>query len=106
VTEAWPPNVERARARLAPGGIEIHRTEENGLLPAPDETFELVTSRHPVRPNWPEIRRALAPGGPYFGQHVGPESTFELIEYFLGPYPPSVEVETHTGKPAMPSRLG
>jgi SAM-dependent methyltransferase len=67
--------------------VEIVRTEDNGFLPFPDETFELVTSRHPVRPNWPEIRRVLAPGGSYFAQHVGPESAFELSEFFLGPLP-------------------
>ncbi|MEO6997235.1 MAG: SAM-dependent methyltransferase, partial [Terracoccus sp.] len=41
--------------------------------------------RHPVRPDWPEIRRVLIPGGHYLAQHVGPASAFELIEFFLGP---------------------
>ena len=58
---------------------------DDGPLPFPDSTFELVTARHPVRPEWAEIQRVLKPGGHYFAQHVGPASAFELIEYFLGP---------------------
>jgi SAM-dependent methyltransferase len=87
VTEAWPPNVKRARELLGPRGVEVYEVSENGMLPFPDETFELVTSRHPVNPKWPEIYRVLSPGGRYFAQHVGPASAFELIEFFLGPLP-------------------
>ncbi|MCP3425992.1 class I SAM-dependent methyltransferase [Rothia sp. AR01] len=85
-TEAWPPNVERARERLGPRGVRVVETGE-GPLPFPGGSYELVTSRHPVRPDWPEIHRVLAPGGSYLAQHVGPASAFELIEHFLGPLP-------------------
>jgi hypothetical protein len=54
-------------------------------LPFPDGSFALVSSRHPVRPDWPEIARVLADDGAYLAQHVGPASAFELIEWFLGP---------------------
>jgi SAM-dependent methyltransferase len=87
VTESWPPNALRAREVLGPRGVEVHETEQGAPLPFPDESFELVTARHPVRPDWSEIRRVLAPGGHYFAQHVGPASAFELIEHFLGPLP-------------------
>lgn len=87
VTEAWPPNVRRARELLGPRGVEVHEPTANGLLPFPDASFELVTSRHPVRPAWSEIHRVLLPGGSYLAQHVGPGSAFELIEFFLGPQP-------------------
>lgn len=87
VTEAWPPNAERARALLGPRGVEVHEARPDGALPFPDESFELVTARHPVQPDWPEIRRVLVPGGHYFAQHVGPASAFELIEFLLGPLP-------------------
>ena len=87
VTEAWPPNAERARRLLGPRGVEVYQVTEDGSLPFLDETFELVTSRHPVKPKWREIYRVLLPGGRYFGQHVGPASAFELIEFFLGPLP-------------------
>ncbi|HEY8300422.1 MAG TPA: class I SAM-dependent methyltransferase [Jatrophihabitans sp.] len=87
VTEAWPPNVARARALLEPRGVEVVATEPDAALPFPDTTFELVISRHPVSPDWPEIARVLVPGGTYFAQHVGPGSVRELYEYFLGPQP-------------------
>ena len=87
VTEAWPPNEQRAREVLDPRGVHVIATVEHEPLPLPDESFDLVTARHPVRPDWAEIHRVLAPGGFYFAQHVGPASAFELIEHFLGPIP-------------------
>lgn len=88
VTEAHPPNVERARTLLADRGVEVVEVgADDDRLPFDDASFDLVTSRHPVRPNWGEISRVLAPCGRYFAQHVGPASAFELIEYFLGPLP-------------------
>ncbi|MGN8026835.1 class I SAM-dependent methyltransferase [Microbacterium sp. 22242] len=86
VTEGWPPNAARARTLLGPRGVEVLETA-GGPLPFPDDTFDLVSSRHPVRPDWAEIHRVLAPGGRYFAQHVGAASAFELIEHFLGPLP-------------------
>jgi SAM-dependent methyltransferase len=87
VTEAWPPNARRARELLEPRGVQVIDTVEDAPLPLPDESFDLVTARHPVRPNWGEIHRVLVPGGCYFAQHVGPASAFDLIERFLGPLP-------------------
>jgi len=87
VTESWPPNADRARALLGPRGVEVHQTAPGDALPFPDASFDLVTSRHPVRPDWPQISRVLLPGGIYLAQHVGPASAFELIEWFLGPLP-------------------
>ncbi|MCD4852379.1 class I SAM-dependent methyltransferase [Arthrobacter sp. AK01] len=86
-TEGWPPNAQRARDRLGPRGVDIVETTDGSGLPFPDESFELVSARHPVSPDWEEIRRVLIPGGHYFAQHVGPASAFELIEHFLGPLP-------------------
>jgi SAM-dependent methyltransferase len=85
VTEAWPPNAARARELLAPRGVEVYETAGGGALPFPDASFDLVTSRHPIRPAWAQVHRVLEPGGVYFAQHVGPGSAFELIEFFLGP---------------------
>ncbi|WP_204311620.1 class I SAM-dependent methyltransferase [Enterobacter bugandensis] len=86
-TEAWPPNLKKARELLLPRGVNIIDTSITKTLPFNDQSFELVTSRHPVAPDWPEIYRVLKPGGSYLAQHVGPASAFELIEYFLGPLP-------------------
>ena len=87
VTEGWAPNAERARALLADRGVEVVPVVPGDTLPFPDATFDLVTSRHPVRPDWDEIARVLVDGGTYLAQHVGPASAFELIEQFLGPLP-------------------
>ncbi len=84
-TEAWPPNLRRAYRLLGPRRVHVVATVEGGRLPFRDGSFELVTARHPVRPDWEEIRRVLKPGGAYFAQHVGPASAFELIECFVGP---------------------
>lgn len=95
VTEAWPPNAARARERLGPRGVEVVETSIDGPIPLEDNSFQLVSSRHPVRPDWPEIHRVLEPDGHYFAQHVGPASGFELIEHFLGPLPEDVRQGRH-----------
>lgn len=85
VTEGWPPNLARARERLEPRGVEVHERGPGVPLPFADESFDLVTARHPVAVDWSEVRRVLRPGGGYLAQHVGPGSAWELIEFFLGP---------------------
>ena len=87
VTEGWPPNIVRAHTLLAPRGVQVVAVDTRGPLPFGDASFELVTSRHPVRPAWHEIARVLVDDGTYLAQHVGAGSAFELIEYFLGPLP-------------------
>ncbi|MEW2153920.1 class I SAM-dependent methyltransferase [Streptomyces sp. NPDC007189] len=89
-TEGWPPNVAKATALLRPRGVVVVAAPDDAPLPFADETFDLVLSRHPVRPYWDEIARVLRPGGTYFAQHVGPASVFELVEFFLGPLPEEV----------------
>jgi SAM-dependent methyltransferase len=89
-TEGWPPNVAKATALLRPRGVVVVAAADDAPLPFADGTFDLVLSRHPVRPYWDEIARVLRPGGRYFAQHVGPASVFELVEYFLGPLPKEV----------------
>lgn len=64
--ESWEPNLRRA--------------------------MELL---HPVAPQWKEIHRLLEPGGTYFAQHVGPQSVFELSEFFRGPLPAAAHRSRH-----------
>ncbi|MFF3918269.1 class I SAM-dependent methyltransferase [Streptomyces sp. NPDC001852] len=97
-TEGWPPNVAKATALLRPRGVVVVAAPDDAPLPFADETFDLVLSRHPVRPYWDEIARVLRPGGTYFAQHVGPASVFELVEYFLGPVPEEVRSGRDPGR--------
>ncbi|GAA1659339.1 class I SAM-dependent methyltransferase [Nonomuraea maheshkhaliensis] len=84
-TEGWPPNLRLAASRLRPRGAWVVASDEDARLPFAAGTFDLVTSRHPVKTWWQEIARVLEPGGTYLSQQVGPRSVAELYEYFLGP---------------------
>ncbi|KUN08525.1 methyltransferase type 11 [Streptomyces yokosukanensis] len=97
-TEGWPPNVAKATALLGPRGVMVVAAPDDAPLPFADEAFDLVLSRHPVRPYWGEIARVLRPGGTYFAQHVGPASVFELVEYFLGPQSEQVRTARDPGR--------
>jgi SAM-dependent methyltransferase len=94
-TEGWPPNVAKATTLLRPRGTVVVAAPEEAPLPFADGAFDLVSSRHPVSPNWAEITRVLEPGGTYFAQHVGCRSVFELVEYFLGPLPAEQRSDRH-----------
>jgi SAM-dependent methyltransferase len=94
-TEGWPPNIARATALLHPRGAVVVAVPQDAPLPFADGAFDLVTSRHPVRPHWSEIARVLGPGGTYFAQHVGPGSVFELVEQFTGPLPEAARRGRH-----------
>ncbi|MEB3030769.1 methyltransferase domain-containing protein [[Mycobacterium] nativiensis] len=86
-TESWPPNAIRASRLLHPRGVVLVATEDRPPLPFTDESFDLVTSRHPIAMWWTEIARVLRPGGTYLGQHIGPATMIELTEFLLGPMP-------------------
>lgn len=88
-TEAYAPNVAHAARRLrARGAHLVWPDAPSRALPLRGDTFELVTSRHPVTTWWAEIARVLAPGGAYLSQQVGPYSLRALSEYLMGPLPP------------------
>src|SRR3954465_4350302 len=58
-TESWAPNLALARRRLQEWGGEVAESADDGPLPFPDATFDLVSSRHPTRRRWDEIARVL-----------------------------------------------
>lgn len=105
-TESWPPNVLRATRLLHPRGVVVVADPDEPPLPFADETFDLVTSRHPATIWWDEIARVLQPGGTYFAQHVGPGSVFELIEFFLGPQPAARRGRHHDDEAAAARAAG
>ena len=87
-TECWPPNVPVARRNLARiGASVVPMAAELDDLPFASESFDLVTSRHPVRVRWDEVARVLKPGGTYLSQDVGHGSVGELTEFLMGPLP-------------------
>lgn len=86
-TESWPPNIAKATGLLHPRGVVVVASPDEPPLPFADEAFDLVTSRHPATVWWAQIARVLRRGGTYFAQHVGPATSRELVEYFLGPQP-------------------
>jgi SAM-dependent methyltransferase len=86
-TESWAPNLPVARRTLAPFNGQVAEVPEDGDLPFPDATFDLVSSRHPTRQRWDEIARVLQPGGTYVSQGVGSGSNRKLYEFLMGPQP-------------------
>jgi SAM-dependent methyltransferase len=94
-TESWPPNVAKATRLLHPRGVIVVADPDEPPLPFADEAFDLLTSRHPATVWWKEIARVLRAGGTYFAQHVGPQTSWELVEYFRGPQPGEARHRRH-----------
>jgi SAM-dependent methyltransferase len=85
-TESWAPNVELAARRLISRGGHVVVADDS--LPFPDESFDLITSRHPVQTSWDEVARVLQQDGTFLSQQVGPHTLRELTEFMRGPQPP------------------
>ncbi len=87
-TEAWPPNVPVAAARLRPLGIAVVQDEgapdnvdqdgaQRGRLPFSDAAFALVANRHEAFLA-AEVSRVLSPGGVFITQQVDFHSDDDL----------------------------
>ena len=91
-TETYAPNVAGASNNLGRRGAHLVWPDSaRQRLPLRTNTFELMTSRHPVTTWWSEIARVLAPGGTYLSQQVGPYSVRTLSEFLMGPLPAGSE---------------
>jgi SAM-dependent methyltransferase len=88
-TESWPPNLVRARRNLEEFCTTVIEADDDGDLPFPADTFDLVVSRHPTLTIWAQIARVLQPGGTYFSQQVGAGTNRELTHFMMGPQPVS-----------------
>jgi SAM-dependent methyltransferase len=88
-TESYPPNLGRARDILTPLGVEVVDAADGGALPFPDDSFDLIISRHPTVTVWEEVARTLKPGGTYLSQQIGAGSNRELTDFLMGPLPVS-----------------
>lgn len=82
-TENYPPNVQLCKETLLPLGIDFRQADGNGVLPYPDDHFDMVIDRHgDFNPG--EIYRVLKPGGVFVMQQVGAENDRELVELLCG----------------------
>ena len=79
-TEAWPPNVPVAAARLAPMGVAVVRASSL-QLPFADGAFDLVLNRHEEL-DPAEVARVIAAGGRVLTQQVRHDNWRELKEFF------------------------
>ncbi len=98
-TEAWPPNVPVARARLEPLGavvIAVAGAPDNAdqpdaavlpALPFADAFFHLVTNRHESFVA-AEIARILAPGGGFITQQIASNFDAPLRQLIGAPAAP------------------
>jgi hypothetical protein len=77
-SEGWNPNVQVARERLGPLGVEV-RFHDGDRLPVGEGEFDLVINRHGSL-DAGEIRRAVVAGGVLLTQQVGSRNAWELNE--------------------------
>ena len=88
VTEAYPPNAELCRKKLAPLGITVIEADCEGTLPFADRTFDLVINRHESF-FLPEVHRILKPGGIFVTQQVGSMNNHDLSALLMGSFTPN-----------------
>ena len=78
-SEGYEPNLEPARTRLAPLGVQVLPIGRDQRIPLPDGSVDLVSSRHEgFSPA--EIRRVLVPEGSFVTEQVGSRNFHELRE--------------------------
>ncbi len=90
--EGWQPNVEVARQRLGPLGVDVRATMNGGPLPAADGEFDLVLNRH-GSVDIGETARVLSAGGVFLSQQVDSRNDVEFYAALDAPQP---DVVPHT----------
>lgn len=86
-SESWIPNIALAQHNLNRYGVSIVEIPDDSDFPFPNNTFDLVSSRHPTITLWKEIARVLKPGGTFFSQQVGAGTNRELADFMMGSQP-------------------
>jgi len=88
-TEGYAPNVEIARDRLSPLGVQVIAIDQetSHTLPLADATFDLIINRHEYY-DPREVRRILKPGGRFITQQVG-GGEYPPLRALLGDATPS-----------------
>ena len=82
-TEAYPPNIPLARARLEPLGVVVVPVDDHSALPLDNSQFDTVINRHETFVA-SEVARVLKPGGRFITQQVGEQNNAELNEWLGG----------------------
>ncbi|MCL4870554.1 MAG: class I SAM-dependent methyltransferase [Anaerolineae bacterium] len=85
-TEAYPPNIPVARARLEPLGVQVFPIDGDDTLPFADGQFDLVINRHESYSPM-ELWRIVKPGGRVLTQQVGDTNDNDLNRLLGAPLP-------------------
>ena len=95
VTEAYLPNLELCRSKLAPLGITVAQTYVDDKLPFEDNSFDFVINRHESF-DLNEVNRVLKKGGYFITQQVGNKNSGEIRQRLNGElFVPYSEHEVH-----------
>ena len=81
--EGYVPNLDVARRRLGPLGVEVFQGNTRSGMPFEDRTFDLVLNRHGGF-RAAEMHRILQPGGVFLTQQVGGDNLADLVAAFGG----------------------
>jgi len=80
-TESYKPNIDIAKNRLEPLGINVIETDESGDLPFLSYSFDLIINRHEYY-DPKEVYRILKPKGFFVTQQVGDQNAIEIENWF------------------------
>lgn len=83
-TEAYPPNIDVAKNKLEPLGINVFAIQDDAKLPFKDNSFEVIINRHESF-NANEVYRILKPGGVFITQQVGGKDNQKINELLNAP---------------------
>ncbi|WP_211745847.1 class I SAM-dependent methyltransferase [Paenibacillus sp. Marseille-Q4541] len=84
-TEGYEPNVNVAKDKLEPMGVQVSYFTEDECLPYQDEWFELVMNKHESY-DVSEVARILRPDGIFVTQQVGGLNDQEINARFDVPF--------------------
>ncbi len=93
VTEAYPPNVELCKKKLAPLGITVMQTYDDDKLPFQNDNFNIVINRHESF-DPAEVGRVLKKGGYFITQQVGGENNRDLSQRLIKDFSPPFPMHT------------
>ena len=79
--EGWHRNVEVAKEKLEPLGVQVFEVEDTGSYPFHDGEFDLVLNRHGGL-TIQEIARILKPSGQFLTQQVDGRNMEDLQTFF------------------------